>query len=511
MTPKRLLVIFCVINLINYVDRGVIASNGVNGVRGNCTQDSHIICQAPLGIQGDFDLSDAQDGLLPSAFMVGLLVASPLFAELSKTWNPFRLIGIGLGVWTLAVLGCGVAPGFYFLAVCRMFVGVGEASFVSLAAPFIDNYAPPHKKSMWLSMFYMCIPAGVALGYVYGGLITQVFSWRMAFVIEALFMLPAVVFGFLAKPLQFKSGMGGQKPVDPSTIYSDALDSSEQAMGDSEEGEAGAQMSVRHPMLRRYSTKKPFLATLLQGVKRCGKSVGAFLVDLKELLTNGVYVINAVGYTFYTAVIGAYAFWGPRAAKIVFNMASADEVFGADTVLTGIFGTFCGGVLLDRIGNTISKAFGLCAISVFFGGILCIISFLMKSQLAFIVFIALGEFLLFAIQGPVNIISLGCVPPREQALSIAMGTVAIHIFGDVPSPPVVGYIQDQVHDWRISMVLLSCLLFVASMAWAAGSMMPNNTSSTPSSSGHHTDEEINALLSDTGRAAGVKTMPQPQS
>jgi len=51
--------------------------------------------------------------------------------------NAFRLIGIGLSVWTLAVAGCGLALGFWTLVLCRMLVGVGEASFVALASPFI--------------------------------------------------------------------------------------------------------------------------------------------------------------------------------------------------------------------------------------------------------------------------------------------------------------------------------------------------------------------------------------
>lgn len=35
--------------------------------------------------RGDFNLNYFQDGILSSAFMVGLLVASPIFASLSKT------------------------------------------------------------------------------------------------------------------------------------------------------------------------------------------------------------------------------------------------------------------------------------------------------------------------------------------------------------------------------------------------------------------------------------------
>jgi hypothetical protein len=41
-----------------------------------------------------------------------------------------------------------------------MLVGVGEASFCALAAPFIDDFAPPARKALWLAIFYLCIPLG---------------------------------------------------------------------------------------------------------------------------------------------------------------------------------------------------------------------------------------------------------------------------------------------------------------------------------------------------------------
>lgn len=88
------------------------------------------------------NVSCPQDGLLPAAFMVGLLASSPIFAEASKHHNAFRLIGVGLAVWTAAAVGCGLAPGFMPLLLCRMAVGVGEASFVALAAPFIGGWPP---------------------------------------------------------------------------------------------------------------------------------------------------------------------------------------------------------------------------------------------------------------------------------------------------------------------------------------------------------------------------------
>ena len=70
-------------------------------------------------------------------------MSSPIFAEASKHVNAFRLIAAGLGIWALATAGCGLALGFWSLLLCRMLVGVGEASFVALASPFIGSPRPP--------------------------------------------------------------------------------------------------------------------------------------------------------------------------------------------------------------------------------------------------------------------------------------------------------------------------------------------------------------------------------
>jgi len=47
----------------------------------------------------------------------------------------------------------------------------------------------------------------------------------------------------------------------------------------------------------------------------------------------------------------------------------------------------------------------------------------------------------FSFQGPVNYVCLHCVKPSLRPLSMAMSTVAIHLFGDVPSSPLVGVLQ----------------------------------------------------------------------
>ncbi|XP_044509709.1 probable sphingolipid transporter spinster homolog 2 isoform X2 [Mangifera indica] len=449
-TQKMLLAVFCMINMLNYVDRGAIASNGVNGSHRTCTSGT---CTAGSGIQGEFNLNNFEDGFLSSAFMVGLLVASPIFASLAKRLNPFRLIGVGLSVWTLAVIGCGFSWNFWSITVFRMLVGVGEASFISLAAPFIDDNAPISQKTAWLGMFYMCIPTGYAIGYVYGGLVGSHFSWRYAFFGEAILMFPFVVLGFAMKPLQLK----GFAHVESKK----ALTNIETALPESQDVE------VEVTTAKSPTSMKEEVDNKISNKSSKSKNSNMFK-DLKALLIEKVYVVNVLGYIAYTFVIGAYSYWGPKAGRSIYNMSEADMIFGGITVVCGILGTLAGGFILDYMKSTISNAFKLLSVATFIGAIFCFGAFCNKSLYAFLALFSIGELFVFAVQGPVNFICLHCVKPSLRPLSMAISTVSIHIFGDVPSSPLVGVLQDRVNNWRETSLILTAILFPAAMIWFIG-------------------------------------------
>ncbi|CAH2061474.1 unnamed protein product [Thlaspi arvense] len=369
-----LLVIFCIINLLNYMDRGAIASNGFNGNIRTCNDKGK--CNPATGIQGHFNLSNFEDGVLSSSFMVGLLIASPIFASLAKSFNPFRLIGVGLTVWTVAVLGCGSSFAFWFIVLCRMFVGVGEASFISLAAPFIDDNAPHKQKAVWLGVFYMCIPSGVALGYVYGGYIC--IFWRYAFWGEAVLMAPFAVLGFLMKPLQLK----GFPSTDSIKMASSVGKNNKHLQAGGNEIEVS---------IETYKSSYKNVVS---------KSFTQFGKNMKVLCKEKFFVVNVLGYVSYNFVIGAYSYWGPKA----------------------------GGFILNRVTATIPNAF----------------------------------------KAPVNYVCLHCVEPSLRPLSMAISTVAIHIFGDVPSSPLVGIVQDHINSWRKTALILTSVLFLAAAIWFIG-------------------------------------------
>jgi hypothetical protein len=190
--------------------------------------------------------------------------------------------------------------------------------------------------------------------------------------------------------------------------------------------------------------------------------------DMKELLQEKVYVINVLGYISYNFVIGAYSYWGPKAGQDIYKMGNADLMFGGITIVCGIFGTLAGGFILDKIDSTISNAFKLLSGATFLGAIFCFSAFCFKSLYGFIPFFSVGELLVFATQAPVNYICLHCVKPSLRPLSMAMSTVSIHIFGDVPSSPLVGLLQDKIHNWRATALTLTSILFAAVIFWFMG-------------------------------------------
>ena len=86
----------------------------------------------------------------------------------------------------------------------RIIIGVGEASFVALAAPFIDDHAPKGMKTRWLSYLYLCVPFGVALGIVYGGIVGTYLGWRFAFFGNALLLVPLFAFCATSEPIDLR-------------------------------------------------------------------------------------------------------------------------------------------------------------------------------------------------------------------------------------------------------------------------------------------------------------------
>src|SRR6476661_3152493 len=112
--PVTILLLLSGLNLLNYLDRFLLAAVGPK-------------------VEEDLGLTDFQFGLVVNAFMVGYFLTSPLFGILGDRWARKGLIALGIGTWSLATAASGLAGSFATLVLARLVVGVGEASYATLA------------------------------------------------------------------------------------------------------------------------------------------------------------------------------------------------------------------------------------------------------------------------------------------------------------------------------------------------------------------------------------------
>src|SRR5262249_3486283 len=74
---------------------------------------------------------------------------------------------------------------FSLLLLTRCLVGFGEAAYGPIAPTILSDLYPVNVRGKIMSMFYAAIPVGSALGFVLGGTVTALLSWRWAFYLTA--------------------------------------------------------------------------------------------------------------------------------------------------------------------------------------------------------------------------------------------------------------------------------------------------------------------------------------
>ena len=488
-TPPRLLSLFCLMSLLVYVDRGVISSAAVSGSPRVGAGDPG------SGLQGEFGVGYALFGLLQAAFMLGLLIGAPAFSAAAKTWNPFKLIGLGLAGWTLAAAGCATATTYAAFFACRVFVGLGEASFCALAAPFIDDVAPPGRKTLWLATFYLCIPLGVAGGVMFGGAVAgapesaHALGWRWAFGLEAVAMAPVALFCLASGPVpmrgvderaaRLRSGVGETRrdeeaADDLATLETEALlaDDVPTRFRNAVPGTRHATTNTRTDLTQIFTER--------DSRRSRGSKVSS---DFASLRRNRAFLVALAGYVAYTGTVGVYAAWGPKAGFGVYasdleTPSRSDVVLGGITVVAGVAGTIAGGVAADSAGADARAAIRVCAVSGFVAFAFLELAFWVDTFAAFAVLFFLGQAFAFGVQAPVNAVVLRSVRASERPLACSLVTVIIHALGDVPTPPLFGLALEASAggaggaptpaNWRAVLGGFTALMAVAAATWAAG-------------------------------------------
>jgi EmrB/QacA subfamily drug resistance transporter len=112
----------------------------------------------------------------------GLLL---LGGRLGDLYGHRRLFLIGITVFTLASLACGLASSQGFLVVARGVQGVGGAvaSAVSLSL-MVNLFTEPRERAKAMGIFGFVASGGGSIGVVLGGVLTDTINWHWIFLVN---------------------------------------------------------------------------------------------------------------------------------------------------------------------------------------------------------------------------------------------------------------------------------------------------------------------------------------
>ena len=365
--PYRLIAFLTLINILNFFDRYIVQA------------------VEPL-LKSEFGLSNQQSGLLGAAFVVGYTIFSPIFGFFDNRIDRRLLMAFGLVAWSLCTGLTGLATGFLFFVMARMLVGVGEASFGAIVPSFLKGRVQDMVAlNSALSIFYVAIPVGSALGYIAGGQLAATWGWRHVFLL-------ATIPGLLL-PLGFL-------------------------------------LVAKEDRTRALQESRP-----------------SFAQGIKAILAARVLRLSILGYILQTFALNGVAMFVVRhVASLGLMPEEAAQSFGYNLELTGFVGALGGGQLASRlVKRSAMQVRGLLlfvAISTLIGAPFLSLAFLASSSYMFFVLCFVAQIAIFAGTAPLNSVLVARAPNGLEAFTQGMTIFAIQLFGAALAPVLIGQVAD---------------------------------------------------------------------
>ncbi|GCE49915.1 EmrB/QacA subfamily drug resistance transporter [Thermosporothrix hazakensis] len=161
--------------------------------------DTSIVNIALPTIITDLHASFAQAQWVVLSYMLVVTSLIVGIGRLSDLFGKKRLYLIGLALFSLTSLFCGLSPTADWLIAMRALQGLGAAVLMALSFAIVSDAYHGMKAGHALGILTAMVAFGIALGPTLGGLLLSAFSWHAIFIINVPFGLLAcgVIWVFL--------------------------------------------------------------------------------------------------------------------------------------------------------------------------------------------------------------------------------------------------------------------------------------------------------------------------
>ena len=147
--------------------------------------DTTIVNVALPSIKTDLKFSDTSLAWVVNAYMLTFGGFLLLGGRLGDLYGHRRLFLIGIALFTLASLACGLSTTQGFLLAARAVQGLAGAVVTSVALSLImDLFTEPAERAKAMGVYGFVCAGGGSLGAMLGGLLTDTLSWHWIFLVN---------------------------------------------------------------------------------------------------------------------------------------------------------------------------------------------------------------------------------------------------------------------------------------------------------------------------------------
>jgi MFS family permease len=353
--------------------------------------DRQVINILAESIKRDLGISDTELGLLTgTAFGIFYSVLGVPIARLADRWSRVGIISFSLFLWSLLTAASGFAHNYVQLFLMRLGVGIGEAGGSPPAQSLISDYFPYSRRATAMAIFTLGVPLGSFFGFLIGGIVDDLWGWRVAFFVAG---APGLILVLLIK-FTLKEPIRGQADGVPA--------------------EAQGELPPLGPTLRGLFARKSYFRLLMGG------TFGILIV----------YISGAWLPPFFIRVHGMSA--GEIGAWLALSVG-----------LGGAIGSISGGWLSDRLRHRYARPeIPILAISTALTCPLLLLTVLSPGLPLALTGLFLLNLFAFVWIGPTSATIQRVVPIRSRALAVGIQLSVANIISLTFGPPVIGYISD---------------------------------------------------------------------
>jgi EmrB/QacA subfamily drug resistance transporter len=155
--------------------------------------DMTIVSVATPAIIEDLDAGVNEVVWVTSAYLLAYAVPLLITGRLGDRFGPKRLYLIGLTVFTIASLWCGLSGSIEMLVIARVVQGVGAALMNPQTMAIITRIFPPHRRGSAMALWGATAGIATLVGPILGGVLVDAAGWEWIFFIN----VPVGIVGFV--------------------------------------------------------------------------------------------------------------------------------------------------------------------------------------------------------------------------------------------------------------------------------------------------------------------------